>query len=270
MPCSVFFFPAPWIGERAGRLAILALALYGLLPLIRNTYAGIPAASILVWSKPGARMGLTNWQLLYQVDCRSHPGIIVAGVRIAAVLSIGLATIAAAIGAGDSESSFSEAWRWSITKSFWQEQFPPRFLALLDRPLRLDGSNGDCRLCGTDREQRDGEREATMKSSIRQFRRVGILLVPFCFCCQSRAAKGTRTASLSARRTLPSNSSSARCSLSLSRLELTCWWNAVFISRALSSASKRSLAGRIDLYPEYTGTALTAVLKQQPSRRQAR
>src|SRR5271163_1939340 len=94
-----FLLPAPWIGERADRLAILALALYGLLPLIRNTYAGIRGVDPAV-VEAGRAMGLTNWQLLYQVELPLASGIIVAGVRIAAVLSIGLATIAAAIGAG--------------------------------------------------------------------------------------------------------------------------------------------------------------------------
>src|ERR1700684_30887 len=94
-----FLLPAPWIGERAGRLAILALALYGLLPLIRNTYAGIQGVDPVV-VEAGRAMGLTDWQLLFQVELPLASGVIVAGVRIAAVLSIGLATIAAAIGAG--------------------------------------------------------------------------------------------------------------------------------------------------------------------------
>jgi len=94
-----FLLPAPWIGERAGRLAILALALYGLLPLIRNTYAGIQGVDPVV-VEAGRAMGLTDWQLLFQVELPLASGIIVAGLRIATVLSIGLATIAAAIGAG--------------------------------------------------------------------------------------------------------------------------------------------------------------------------
>src|SRR6202167_1545409 len=94
-----FLLPAPWIGERAGRLAILALALYGLLPLIRNTYAGIQGVDPVV-VEAGRAMGLTDWQLLFQVELPLASGIIVAGVRIATVVSIGLATIAAAIGAG--------------------------------------------------------------------------------------------------------------------------------------------------------------------------
>jgi osmoprotectant transport system permease protein len=94
-----FLLPAPWIGERAGRLAILALALYALLPLIRNTYAGIRNIDPAV-VEAGRAMGLTDRQLLLQVELPLASGVIVAGVRIAMVVSIGLATIAAAIGAG--------------------------------------------------------------------------------------------------------------------------------------------------------------------------
>jgi osmoprotectant transport system permease protein len=94
-----FLIPAPWIGERASRLAILALALYCLLPLIRNTYAGIRGVDPAV-VEAGRAMGLTDRQLLLQVELPLASGVIVAGVRIAVVLAIGLATIAAAIGAG--------------------------------------------------------------------------------------------------------------------------------------------------------------------------
>jgi len=94
-----FLLPAPWIGERGSRLAILALALYALLPLIRNTYAGIRSVDPAV-VEAGLAMGLTDRQLLFQVELPLASGVIVAGLRIAAVLSIGLATIAAAIGAG--------------------------------------------------------------------------------------------------------------------------------------------------------------------------
>lgn len=94
-----FLLPVPWIGERGSRLAILALALYGLMPLIRNTYTGIRNVDPTV-VEAGRAMGLTDRQLLWQVELPLASGVIVAGVRIAAVLSIGLATIAAAIGAG--------------------------------------------------------------------------------------------------------------------------------------------------------------------------
>ena len=94
-----FLLPAPWIGERADRLAILALTLYSLLPVIRNTYTGIKGVDRSV-IEAGRGMGMTGSQLLFQVELPLAMGVIVAGVRVATVISIGLATIAAAIGAG--------------------------------------------------------------------------------------------------------------------------------------------------------------------------
>lgn len=94
-----FLLPAPWIGERAGRLAILALMLYSLLPLIRNTYAGIKGVDRSI-IEAARGMGLTDRQLLFKVELPLAASVILAGVRVAIVISIGLATIAAAIGAG--------------------------------------------------------------------------------------------------------------------------------------------------------------------------
>jgi osmoprotectant transport system permease protein len=94
-----FLLPVPWIGARAGRLAVLALTLYALLPLIRNTYTGIRGVDRAV-VEAGRAMGMTDRQLLFQVELPLALGVIIAGVRIATVLSVGLATIAAAIGAG--------------------------------------------------------------------------------------------------------------------------------------------------------------------------
>jgi len=94
-----FLLPAPWIGARADRLAILALTLYALLPLIRSTYAGIKGVDPAV-VEAGRGMGLTDGQLLFQVELPLALGVIIAGIRVAAVVSVGLATIAAAIGAG--------------------------------------------------------------------------------------------------------------------------------------------------------------------------
>src|SRR5438477_1919681 len=94
-----FLLPVPWIGARSERLAILALTLYALLPLIRNTYAGIKGVDRSV-VEAGRGMGMTDRQLLFQVELPLALGVIIAGVRVATVISVGLATIAAAIGAG--------------------------------------------------------------------------------------------------------------------------------------------------------------------------
>ena len=94
-----FLLPLPWVGERAERLAILALTLYALLPVIRNTHAGITGVDPAI-IEAGRGMGLTNRQLLFQVELPLALGVIIAGIRVATVISIGVATIAAAIGAG--------------------------------------------------------------------------------------------------------------------------------------------------------------------------
>jgi len=94
-----FLLPAPWIGARADRLAILGLMLYALLPMIRNTYVGIKGVDPAV-IEAGRGMGLTDRQLLFQVQLPLAMGVIIAGIRVATVISVGLATIAAAIGAG--------------------------------------------------------------------------------------------------------------------------------------------------------------------------
>jgi osmoprotectant transport system permease protein len=95
----VFLLPVPWLGGRADRLAITALALYALLPIIRNTAAGISSVEPAV--RDAARgMGMTERQILLQVELPLSFSTMLAGIRVATVLTIGIATIAAAVGAG--------------------------------------------------------------------------------------------------------------------------------------------------------------------------
>jgi osmoprotectant transport system permease protein len=91
--------PLPWLGARADRLAIFALALYALLPVVRNTYVGITGLSEPV-REAAVAMGLTSRQLLWQVELPLASPVILAGIRVATVITVGVATIAAAIGAG--------------------------------------------------------------------------------------------------------------------------------------------------------------------------
>jgi len=93
-----FLIPLPFIGGIGATTAIVALVVYALLPIVRNTYEGIAGVDPAV--REAARgMGMTDWQLLTQVELPLGLGVILAGVRIATVVSVGTATIAAAIGA---------------------------------------------------------------------------------------------------------------------------------------------------------------------------
>jgi osmoprotectant transport system permease protein len=94
-----FLIPLPFIGGIGARTAIVALVVYALLPIIRNTYTGIVGVDPAV-REAGRGMGLTDRELLTMVELPLAAGVILAGIRVATVVSVGTATIAAAIGAG--------------------------------------------------------------------------------------------------------------------------------------------------------------------------
>ena len=91
--------PVPFLGDRAARLAIVALTGYALLPILRNTYAGIQSVDAALGDVANA-LGMTGWQRLTKVELPMAASVILAGLRTATVTCVGVATIAAAIGAG--------------------------------------------------------------------------------------------------------------------------------------------------------------------------
>ena len=91
--------PVPWLGENAARLAILALTGYALLPILRNTYTGIRGVDPALIDVADA-LGMTGTQRLFKVELPLSASVILAGLRTATVTCVGIATIAAAIGAG--------------------------------------------------------------------------------------------------------------------------------------------------------------------------
>jgi len=94
-----FLIPLPFIGGIGARTAIVALVLYSLLPIIRNTFTGISGVDPAI-REAGKGMGMTDGQLLWNVEIPLALGVIFAGLRVATVLCVGIATIAAAVGAG--------------------------------------------------------------------------------------------------------------------------------------------------------------------------
>ena len=94
-----FLIPLPLLGGIGASTAVIALVVYALLPIIRNTYAGIQGIDPAV-KEAGRGMGMTDGELLRQVELPLALGVIMAGVRTATVIGVGVATIAAAIGAG--------------------------------------------------------------------------------------------------------------------------------------------------------------------------
>ena len=94
-----FLIPLPFIGGIGARTALVALVLYSLLPIIRNTITGIMSVEPSV-REAAVAMGMTDGQILRQVELPLAMGVIVTGIRVATVISVGVTTIAAAVGAG--------------------------------------------------------------------------------------------------------------------------------------------------------------------------
>ncbi len=94
-----FLIPIPFIGGIGKRTAIVALVLYALLPILRNTYVGLTGIDPAILEAAEA-MGMTRAQILFRVRFPLALAVILAGIRTATIITIGVATIAAAIGAG--------------------------------------------------------------------------------------------------------------------------------------------------------------------------
>ena len=94
-----FLIPLPFLGGIGARTAVIALVLYALLPILRNTYVGLTSVDPAIL-EAAEGMGMTEQQILFRVRLPLASSVILAGIRTATVITIGVATIAAAIGAG--------------------------------------------------------------------------------------------------------------------------------------------------------------------------
>jgi osmoprotectant transport system permease protein len=94
-----FLLPLPFIGGIGARTALVALTLYALLPIVRTTVTGLTTIDRAI-IEAGTAMGMTSRQLLWMVELPIALPQIVAGIRVATVIGVGTATIAAAVGAG--------------------------------------------------------------------------------------------------------------------------------------------------------------------------
>jgi osmoprotectant transport system permease protein len=113
-----FLLPLPFIGGVGKQTAVIALILYALLPILRNTVVGILGVDRSV-RESAVAMGMTEGQILRRVELPLALPTILTGIRIATVTTIGTATIAAAIGGGGLGTLFSAASRWLIRGQFW-------------------------------------------------------------------------------------------------------------------------------------------------------
>ncbi len=247
-----FLLPLPFIGGLGARVAITVLIVYALLPIVRTTIAGIRSVDPAL-VEAGMALGMTPRQLLRQVQLPLALPSIVAGIRVAAVIGVGTATIAAAVGAGGLGEYIFRGLSMVDPTVILAGAIPSAVLALsLDGGLTLAERVVRGRGSAAAGAGRRGFRCGGRRGGARD-RRLGD--------CRQPADPRPRFAS--GRRTSPSRSSSASCWRRRSK-------------RAASSVERRLnlggtficdraiRAGDIDVYVEYTGTALTAIFRQPP------
>jgi osmoprotectant transport system permease protein len=239
-----FLLPLPFVGGVGPRTALVALTLYALLPVIRTTVAGLRSLDRAVL-EAGVAMGMTPRQLLWMVELPLALPSIVAGVRVAAVIGVGTATIAAAIGAGGLGEYIFRGLSMVDSTMILAGAVPAAALALL-----VDGV-----LAGLERALKTGRglRSAALAAAAIVIALIGVL------------ALSARTGPEAAIRVGSKNFTEQILLGELLALALE--------SEGLPVARKLNLggtficdralrAGDIDLYVEYTGTAVSAIFHE--------
>src|SRR2546421_12934952 len=125
-----FLIPLPFIGGIGPRTAIVALVFYALLPIIRNTVTGILGVDRNV-REAAVAMGMTDRQVLFQVELPLAMSVILTGVRVAVVITIGVAIIAAEVGAGGLGEYIFRGLRMDDTRLLLAGAVPSALMALV-------------------------------------------------------------------------------------------------------------------------------------------
>ncbi len=251
---ALFGFLIPVLGPYGiGRVpAIIALFLYSLLPIIRNTFTGVSGVDPAV--REAARgMGMTDWQMLTQVELPLALNVIVAGVRVATVISVGTATIAAAIGAGGLGTYIFRGLRTVDRTLILAGAVPAAAMALLAdlalgslERLLSPGSGG---ASINRRKWVFGFGALVLVVGLVAFFNVGVSKTGARIVVGSKDFTESRILSEIVAQTIENGTDI--------KVEQATELSGDLCHREL-------VAGQIDMYVEYTGTAFTAILKHPP------
>jgi osmoprotectant transport system permease protein len=250
--------PIPFIGGIGARTAIIALALYALLPIIRNTVTGILGVDPKVREAAEA-MGMTDRQILLQVELPLAMNVILTGVRVAVVICVGVATVAAAVGAGGLGMYIFRGLRQNDNNLLLAGAVSSALLALI----------ADFAL----------EQVAQFFKPVKKIsplRKAGLA---------AAAVLVTGLLGLSFWQGAPANSASVSASSSGQKIVVASkdFTESVILAEILAQMLEKQglaverrlelggnlahdglLSKQVDVYPEYTGTAFTAILKHPP------
>ena len=249
-----FLIPLPFIGGIGTRTALVALVLYSLLPIIRNTVTGILNVDPNV-REAAVAMGMTGGQVLRQVELPLAMGVIVTGIRVATVIAVGVTTIAAAVGAGGLGVYIFRGLRQYDNNLLLAGALSAALLALA----------ADSLLGLVERQFSFETKPSTAKGSV--VRKLALAVAVVLVVGGAIFWLGRLTPSSESRVAVGSKDfteSALLAEIVAQMLEA----RGVSVERRFELGGnlphEALVAGTLDLYPEYTGTSYTAILQHAP------
>lgn len=254
-----FLIPLPFIGGIGPRTAIVALVFYALLPVIRNTVTGILGVDGNV-REAAVAMGMTDRQVLFQVELPLAMSVILTGVRVAVVITIGVAIIAAEVGAGGLGEYIFRGLRLNDNRLLLAGAVPSALMALMADfgfgaiERRFDPATNRSR----------GARRTPLRMIAWAVLLIGVVTMGY---AAWRAARTTPSSAERGHVTVGSKDFTESVLLAEIVAQMLEAQN-VAVDRRFdlggNLAHTALVAGQIDLYPEYTGTSFAAILHHPP------
>jgi osmoprotectant transport system permease protein len=252
--------PIPFIGGIGARTAIIALALYALLPVIRNTVTGILGIDPKLIEAADA-MGMTGWQRLKMVELPLAMPVILTGIRVAVVISVGVATVAAAVGAGGLGTYIFRGLRQNDNNLLIAGALAAAVLALLC----------DFALGQFEKSYEIGQGISAGRKKLLASFVIAIFaaIIGLSYMPGNKTPDSDRAVETPNAKTIVVGSKDFTESVILAEiLAQMLEKRGVIVTRQFelggNLAHESLLAKQIDVYPEYTGTAYTAILKHAP------
>ncbi|HEY8185796.1 MAG TPA: glycine betaine ABC transporter substrate-binding protein [Pyrinomonadaceae bacterium] len=257
-----FLIPLKIVGGIGARTAIVALVLYSLLPIIRNTVTGILGVDANV-REAAVAMGMTGRQVLWQVELPLAMSVIVTGVRVAMVIAIGVATIAAAVGAGGLGVFIFRGIRQFDNNLLLAGALPAALLALTaDFGLGLVE-----RHFSIVRRRKVSEISGRKKFTVAAITAIIVAVIVGIF-VGSRDSRSHMSQLQTAARVKVGSKDFTESAILGEIVAQMLEARGVAVERKFELGGNLPhdalLAGGLDLYPEYTGTSYTAILKHAP------
>jgi osmoprotectant transport system permease protein len=255
-----FLIPLPFIGGIGARTAIVALVVYALLPIIRNTVTGVVGVDANV-REAAVAMGMTNRQILWQVELPLAMPVIITGVRVAMVIAIGVATIAAAVGAGGLGVYIFRGLRQYDNNLLLAGALPAALLA-----LTADFSLGLLERHFSLPNRRKGK--ASSRAKVIALVVVAVIALAIFFGKYFRGGGSSQPAPANSARIVVGSKDFTESAILAEIVAQMLEARGGTVERNYELGGNlphdAMLAGRLDLYPEYTGTSYTAILHHQP------